>query len=87
MYPRLFATLKTSTVLIGGALLAHQAMASGYHFGTQSVSSQSTANASAAEAADASTIFYNAAGMTKLDGTNISGTLNIIMPNVKYKNA
>ncbi|MBP6562799.1 MAG: transporter, partial [Neisseriaceae bacterium] len=40
-----------------------------------------------AEAADASTIFYNAAGMTKLDGTNISGTLNIIMPNVKYKNA
>lgn len=87
MYPRLYTTLKTSTVLIGGALLAQQAMASGYHFGTQSVSSQSTANASAAEAADASTIFYNAAGMTKLPGTNISGTLNIIMPNVKYKNA
>lgn len=37
--------------------LAQHAAASGYHFGTQSVGAQSTANAAAA--ADASTLFYN----------------------------
>lgn len=62
-------------------------MASGYHFGTQSVSSQSTANSSAAEAADPSTLFYNAAGLTKLQGTQASINLNIVAPNVKYKDA
>ncbi len=63
------------------------ALASGYHFGTQSVSSQSTANASAAEAADASTIYYNAAGMSKLDGTNFSINANFVAPSAKYSNA
>lgn len=76
--------LSLSVMMMGASAAA---MASGYHFGTQSVSAQSTANASAAEAADASTIFYNAAGMTKLEGTNISGALNLVMPNVEYSNA
>lgn len=73
-----------SVMMMGATTVA---MASGYHFGTQSVSAQSTANASAAEAANASTIFYNAAGMTKLEGTNFSGALNLVAPNVKYSNA
>lgn len=76
--------LSLSVMLIGAVSTVH---ASGYHFGTQSVSSQSTANASAAEASDASTIFYNAAGMTKLQGTNFSGALNLVAPSVKYSNA
>ncbi|MCP9758239.1 transporter [Aquitalea sp. S1-19] len=76
--------LSLSVMLIGAVSTVH---ASGYHFGTQSVSSQSTANASAAEASDASTIFYNAAGMTKLQGTNFSGALNLVAPSVKYENA
>ncbi|MCL6263136.1 OmpP1/FadL family transporter [Craterilacuibacter sp. RT1T] len=76
--------LSLSVMLIGAVSTVH---ASGYHFGTQSVSSQSTANASAAEASDASTIFYNAAGMTKLPGTNFSGALNLVAPSVKYSNA
>ncbi len=62
-------------------------LASGYHFGTQSVTSQSTANASSAEAADASTLFYNPAGLTKLSGTNFSGNINLIAPSVEYDNA
>lgn len=66
---------------------ASTALASGYHFGTQSVSAQSTANASTAEAADASTIFYNAAGITKLPGTNLSININLVAPSVKYSNA
>ncbi|MFC3627602.1 OmpP1/FadL family transporter [Vogesella amnigena] len=75
----------TLSVMLMGVSAA--TLASGYHFGTQSVSSQSTANASAAEAADASTIFYNAAGMTKLEGTNFSGALNLVAPSVEYSNA
>lgn len=73
-----------SVMMMGATTVA---MASGYHFGTQSVSAQSTANASAAEAANASTIFYNAAGMTKLEGTNFSGALNLVAPSAKYSGA
>ncbi|MDC7691087.1 OmpP1/FadL family transporter [Vogesella indigofera] len=73
-----------SVMMMGATTVA---MASGYHFGTQSVSAQSTANASAAEAANASTIFYNAAGMTKLEGTNFSGALSLVAPSVEYSNA
>lgn len=80
-------TLKHSLFFTLTALAAQQAAASGYHFGTQSVSAQSTANASAAEAADPSTVFYNGAGLTKLDGTQATVNLNLVVPNVKYSNA
>ncbi|UOO82140.1 OmpP1/FadL family transporter [Uruburuella testudinis] len=76
--------IKQSALIISTALLAQSAWASGYHFGTQSVSSQSTANSSSAEAADPSTIFYNPAGLTKLEGTQATINLNIVAPNVKY---
>lgn len=61
--------------------------ASGYHFGTQSVTSQSTANSSAAEAADASTLFSNPAGLTKLESSEISATVNLVLPSVKASEA
>ena len=64
MNKSVFTSIKLSTILITAGIAA-QAHASGYHFGTQSVSSQATANSSAAEAADPSTIFYNPAGLTK----------------------
>lgn len=70
-----------------GVFCVSPALSSGYHFGSQSVSAQSTANASAAEAADASTIFYNPAGLSKLEGTNFSINANIVAPSVKYSNA
>lgn len=82
-----FRRIKQSAAIIGSALLAQSAFASGYHFGTQSVSAQSTANSSAAEAADPSTIFYNPAGLTKLDGTQATINVNIAAPDVKYKDA
>ena len=56
MNKNVFTSIKISTILITAGIAA-QAHASGYHFGTQSVSSQATANSSAAEAADPSTIF------------------------------
>ncbi len=63
-----------------GGLCAQSALASGYHFGSQSASAQGTANANTAEASDASVLFYNPAGMTRLDGTQASGVLNVVLP-------
>jgi len=46
--------------------------ASGYQFDIQSIRSQGSSNAGAAEAADPSTLFYNPAGMTRLSGTQLT---------------
>lgn len=79
------STLKKTVLLLGTAFAAASVHASGYHFGTQSVNAQSTANAAAAEAADASTIFYNPAGLTKLDSSQISVNANIVLPSIHYE--
>ncbi|MDO4433735.1 MAG: OmpP1/FadL family transporter [Alysiella sp.] len=78
--------LKTAA-LAASILFTQQAVASGYSFGTQAVTSQSTANAAAAEASDASVLFYNAAGLAELDSHQISGNLNLVMPTIKYSDA
>lgn len=77
----------TSVGLLLATVSGTPAWASGYHFGTQSVSSQSTANSSAAEAADPSTLFHNPAGLAKLDGTQASVNINLVAPSVKYYDA
>lgn len=77
---------KTSVTLIALAL-AQQAAATGYHFGTQSVSSQSTANSSSAEASDASTIFYNPAGLTHLENSQVTGVVDFVFPYIHYRDA
>lgn len=78
--------LSQSVMLMGVAVGAFSstALASGYHFGSQSVSAQGTAFANSAEAADASTIFYNPAGMSRLTGTNFSGGLTLVVPDSEY---
>ncbi|MBV8464647.1 MAG: transporter, partial [Burkholderiales bacterium] len=68
------------TALLVSAAFAQQTYASGYHFTTQSSSAQSVANASGAEANDASTIFTNPAGLSRLDGDNFTGVLEVIAP-------
>ncbi|GAB3250939.1 OmpP1/FadL family transporter [Chitinimonas naiadis] len=72
------------SALLVGAVFAQQAYASGYHFGTQSVSAQGTANASGAAAEDASTIFYNPAGLTNVKGTTFSGVIDLVLPHGKF---
>lgn len=74
-------------IFLISVMFAQQALASGYHFGTQSATSQSTANSAAAEAANASTIFTNPAGLTHLPNHQISGTLNLVAPHISYSNA
>ena len=74
-------------MIVSTLVMPYQVWASGYHFGTQSVSMQGAANSSAAEAADASTIFYNPAGLTTLEGTQATVNMNIVAPRVKYEGA
>ena len=77
--------LKKTAFILSAALLSTAVQASGYHFGTQSVNAQGTANAAAAEAADASTIFYNPAGLSKIDNSQISVNANIVFPSIHYE--
>lgn len=74
------------SVLVVCAAFTQPVFASGYNFGTQSVSTQGTANASTAEAADASTLYYNAAGLSYLEGTQATAALNLLFPSIKYSN-
>lgn len=73
-------------MLAGGLVAAHlpTALASGYHFGSQSVSAQGTAHANGAEAADPSTIFYNPAGLTRLKGDQVTNGITIVIPRGEY---
>lgn len=68
------------------AILATHVYAAGYNFGVQSVSAQGVANAGGAAAMDATTIFYNPAGMTYLPGDNISAAMVVASPHVKVSN-
>jgi long-chain fatty acid transport protein len=63
---------------------AMNANASGYRFGSQSVSGQGTADSNTAEAADASTIFANPAGLSRLEGTQFSGGITAVVPHSTY---
>ncbi|WP_258194568.1 OmpP1/FadL family transporter [Janthinobacterium sp. PAMC25594] len=65
--------------------MASTAQASGYRFGSQSVSAQGTADASGAEAADSSTIFYNPAGLSRLEGTQFVGGGTLVVPHSTFQ--
>ncbi len=49
------------------------------------ISSQGTSNANSAEANDASVLFYNPAGLTRLHGTNISQPFALIVASTKVR--
>jgi long-chain fatty acid transport protein len=80
---------KYLTLMVAAALstVSFTANASGYRFGSQSVSAQGTADANGAEAADASTIFANPAGLTRLEGTQFSGGITAVVPHSTYNDA
>ncbi|MFZ6721660.1 OmpP1/FadL family transporter [Undibacterium sp. Ji49W] len=76
-----FITLTIAAALGAVTLSSH---ASGYRFGSQSVSAQSTAEANGAEAVDASTVYANPAGLTYLDGTQIVGGVTAVVPHSTF---
>jgi len=72
---------------LGLALLAFSplaAQAAGYRFGTQSAAAEGSANSNGAEALDASTIFANPAGLTRLSGIRFSGVLDYVEPKIRF---
>lgn len=83
MNPKYLA-LMVAAALSATSFTAH---ASGYRFGSQSVSAQGTADANGAEAADASTIFANPAGLTRLEGTQFVGGITAVVPHSEYTDA
>lgn len=76
--------LLAAMALLPLALAIPTAHAAGYRFGTQSAAAEGTANANGAEAADASTLFANPAGMTRLKGWNFSGVIDYVDPKTKF---
>jgi long-chain fatty acid transport protein len=71
--------------LIPGLLLIPSlALAAGYQFDLQSTSALGSANASAAEAADASVLFYNPAGLARLNGRSVSAGLHLVSPRGRF---
>src|SRR5471032_1991757 len=63
------------------------ASASGFQLIEQNASGLGNAYAGQAAAAEnASTIFYNPAGMTRLPGKQISGTISLIQPSANFTN-
>ncbi|WP_300752122.1 OmpP1/FadL family transporter [Janthinobacterium sp.] len=79
--------IKYLPLIVAAALagMSATAQASGYRFGSQSVSGQGTADANGAEASDASTIFYNPAGLSRLDGTQIVGGGTLVLPHSSFQ--
>ncbi len=68
--------LPTAALLSMGALISAQAQASGFALNEQSVSGLGSAYAGrAAIAEDATTVYGNPAGMTYLEGANLSGSM------------
>lgn len=79
-----YLTLAVALAL-GAASL--DASASGYRFGSQSVSAQGTAEANGAEAADPSTIFANPAGLSRLDGRQLMGGITTLVPHSTFEDS
>jgi long-chain fatty acid transport protein len=68
--------------------MAGQASASGFQLQEQNASGLGNAYAGQAAAAEnASTIFFNPAGMTRLPGRQVSGAINLILPSSKFTNS
>jgi len=68
-------------------LVSSNVNAAGFALAEQSASGMGNAYAGAAAIAeDASTIFFNPAGMTYIDGTQAVGALHLIKPNAEFKN-
>jgi len=79
---------KIKVAMIGSVLLiSSYAQAAGFALIEQNASGMGNAYAGAAAIAeDASTIFFNPAGMTYINGTQAVGALHLIKPNAEFKN-
>lgn len=63
---------------------AQTAWAAGYQLELQSIRAQGSSNAGSAEAADPSAIFYNPAGLTQLDGSQLTIGADMVVPHSAF---
>lgn len=76
------------SVSVALSAMAGQVSASGFQLMEQNASGLGNAYAGQAAAAEnASTIFFNPAGMTRLPGRQISGAINLIRPSSEFRNS
>ncbi|MBK1674489.1 aromatic hydrocarbon degradation protein [Ectothiorhodospira shaposhnikovii] len=76
-----------SLALAGGAMWSEPVKAAGFYIQEQSVSGLGRAFAGdAAIASDASTIFFNPAGMTYLSGPEVQAAVHLLVPNADARN-
>lgn len=76
-----------SFVIFAAAAMSSRADAAGFYLQEQSVSQQGSAFAGAvANPEDASTIFYNPAGMTQLKGPMLSAGASLLVPKTEIEN-
>ncbi len=68
-------------------LCSSHVLAGGFAFNEMSAASVGNAHAGAAAAQDASTVFYNPAGMTLLSGRRVSVATSAIRTSVEFRNA
>jgi len=77
------ATFAAAAALMAGA---QQVQAAGFQLKEQSAEGQGNSFAgSTAKAYDASTIFFNPAGMSRLEGNQFQANASLIMPSAEYK--
>lgn len=82
-------TVRNLAVICGLAttILSGQALAAGFQLIEQSVSGMGTAYAGgSALGEDATTVFFNPAGMTRLEGTQTSAGFHVVMPQAQFDN-
>ncbi|MDH5515938.1 MAG: outer membrane protein transport protein [Gammaproteobacteria bacterium] len=81
-----FARRLNATCIAGLlSLTSGSALAAGFALIEQSVSSMGTAYAGAGSAAeDASYIYFNPASMSRLEGTQVSGGLHVVLPKTEF---
>jgi len=78
-------TLLATSVSIALSSWAGSASSAGFALIEQSVSNMGTGYAGgAAHASDTSTLYFNPAGMTRLEGTHASAALHLIKPSTKF---
>ena len=82
MSKKCFSLLLGLVFLIAGSSTA---FASGFAIIEQSVSGLGTAFSSGAAASDASTVFFNPAGMTLLEGQQVTAGVHFIFPSAEFK--
>lgn len=81
-------TIKIIVLSVSAALASGAAYGSGFQLMEQNASGLGNAYAGQAAAAEnASTIFFNPAGMTRLGGRQVSGALNFIKPSADFTNS